>query len=170
MPQKHNPVACGVALAVALRVPGLVATLLASMPQEHERGLGGWQAEWETIPEIFGLVAGSARAMAETCEVLQIDAARMRENLDDTKGLVMAEAVTLALAKKIGRREARASIEEAVLRARAAAQSFTEVLRNDPKITRWLGPSDLDRLLDPERYLGETVRFISLALARRTKS
>jgi 3-carboxy-cis,cis-muconate cycloisomerase len=170
MPQKQNPVASGVALAVAARVPGLVATLLAAMPQEHERGLGGWHAEWETIPEIFGLVAGAARAMAETCEGLEIDALRMRQNLDDTRGLVMAEAVTLALAKKIGRREAQVSIEAALRRSHATAQSFSEVLKSDSKITQWIGPSDLDRLLDPEHYLGEAARFVSRALARRTRS
>ena len=170
MPQKQNPVACGVALAAASRVPGLVATLLAAMPQEHERGLGGWHAEWETIPEIFGLVAGAARAMAETCEGLEIDAPRMRENLDKTRGLLMTEAVTLALAKKVGRRQAQASIDAAIRRSRGAAQSFADVLKSDSTITQWIGASDLDRLLDPERYLGEAACFVSRALARRTKS
>jgi len=170
MPQKQNPVACGVALAAASRVPGLVATLLAAMPQEHERGLGGWHAEWETIPEIFGLVAGAARAMAETCEGLEIDVSRMRENLDAARGLVMAEAVMLALAKKIGRREAQASIEAAVRRSGATAQSFADVLKSDSKITQWIGPSALDRLLEPDHYLGEAAELVSRALARRTKS
>jgi 3-carboxy-cis,cis-muconate cycloisomerase len=169
MAQKQNPVACTVALAAATRVPGLVATLLAAMPQEHERGLGGWHAEWETIPEVFGLVAGAARAMAETFESLEIDAARMRENLDRTGGLVMAEAVVLALAERIGRREAQASIEEAVHRSRATGQSFADVLKSDSKITQWIGPRDLERLLDPEHHLGEAAPFVARVLVTRTK-
>jgi 3-carboxy-cis,cis-muconate cycloisomerase len=169
MPQKQNPVACGIALAAAARVPGLVATLLAAMPQEHERGLGGWHAEWETIPEIFGLVAGAARAMAKTCESLEIDVARMRKNLDETRGLVMAEAVMLALAKRIGRREAQGSIDAAVHCARVTGQSFAEVLRSDSKITQSIGRDDLDRLLEPERYLGEAVAFVARVLVTRTK-
>ena len=50
MPHKRNPVRAAVALSAAVRAPGLVATILSAMPQEHERGLGGWQAEWDTIP------------------------------------------------------------------------------------------------------------------------
>ncbi len=169
MPQKQNPVGCGVALAAATRVPGLIATLLTAMPQEHERGLGGWHAEWETIPEIFGLVAGAARAMAETFESLEVDAARMRENVDRTRGLVMAEAVMLALAERIGRREAQAAIEAAVHRSRATGQGFADVLKSDSKITQWIGPSDLDRLLDPEHHLGEAATFVARVLVTRTK-
>jgi 3-carboxy-cis,cis-muconate cycloisomerase len=169
MPHKQNPVGCGVALAAATRVPGLIATLLTAMPQEHERGLGGWHAEWETIPEIFGLVAGAARAMTETFERLEVDAARMRENLDRTRGLVMAEGVMLALAERIGRREAHAAIEAALHRSRATGQSFADVLKSDAKITPWIGPSDLDRLLDPEHHLGEAATFVARVLVTRTK-
>src|SRR5439155_7339951 len=90
MPHKQNPVGASVALAAAVRAPGLVATMLAAMPQEHERGLGGWQAEWDTLPELVQLTAGAARAMADGLEGLVVDAARMRANLDLTHGLIMA--------------------------------------------------------------------------------
>jgi 3-carboxy-cis,cis-muconate cycloisomerase len=73
MPQKRNPVGASAALAAAVRVPGLVATMLAAMPQEHERGLGGWQAEWETLPEILRLAAGALWQMAEVAEGLELD-------------------------------------------------------------------------------------------------
>jgi 3-carboxy-cis,cis-muconate cycloisomerase len=96
----------------ATRVPGLVATLLAAMPHEHERGVG-WHAEWETLPEIFGLVAGAARSIAESCDGLEIDPARLRENLDRTRVLVMAEAATLALAKEVDILDAHALVEAA---------------------------------------------------------
>jgi len=59
MPQKRNPVACAVILSAAARVPSLASTMLAAMSQEHERGLGGWQAEWETLPELVRLTAGA---------------------------------------------------------------------------------------------------------------
>ncbi len=167
MPQKRNPVGCSVALAAAVRVPPLAATLLAAMPQEHERALGGWQAEWEIIPEIFGLVAGAARAMRKTCDRLEIDAARMRENLEETRGLVMAEAAMVALAQKIGRPEARALIEAATRRARSEERSFGAVLRDEATITRWFDPGDLDRILDPERYLGHAADLVSRVLATR---
>ena len=77
MPHKRNPVACAAVLACAARVPGLVDTLLAAMPQEHERGLGLWQVEWETIPEIFRLAACALARSIEIAEGLEVDAARM---------------------------------------------------------------------------------------------
>src|SRR5207344_380448 len=59
MPQKRNPVGCAAILAAAMRAPGLAATMLSSMPQEHERGLGGWQAEWATLPELVSIAHGA---------------------------------------------------------------------------------------------------------------
>jgi 3-carboxy-cis,cis-muconate cycloisomerase len=167
MPQKRNPVACTVALAAATRVPGLVATLLAAMPHEHERGLGGWHAEWETLPEIFALVAGAARRMAESCDGLEVDAARLRENLDRTRGLVMAEAVTLALAEEVGLLEAHALVGAASRRASAEGRRFIDVLKEEPAVAQRIAAGDLDRITDPERYLGEASRFIARVLARR---
>src|SRR5438105_11841597 len=80
MPHKQNPVNASVVLAAAVRAPGLVATMLAAMPQEHERGLGGWQAEWPTLPELVSLTAGAARAAATMLEGLVVNETRMRQN------------------------------------------------------------------------------------------
>ena len=74
MPQKRNPVGASMAIAAAVRVPGLVATMLAAAAQEHERGLGNWPAEWETLPEIVLLVAGALAAMADVAPGLDVDA------------------------------------------------------------------------------------------------
>ncbi len=82
MPHKHNPVACMVAIAAAQRAPQRVAALLAAMPQEHERALGAWQAELAEWPALVMSTHGSARALAGALAGLQVDAARMRANLD----------------------------------------------------------------------------------------
>ena len=103
MPHKRNPVSASVALAAAVRAPGLVATMLAAMPQEHERGLGGWQAEWTTLPDLVRLAAGAARATAEALEGLSVDAERMLSNLALTRGVVMTEAIAIALPPNVGR-------------------------------------------------------------------
>ena len=106
MPHKRNPVASAIILAAAVRVPALVSTMLSAMVQEHERALGGWQAEWETIPEIYRL---GAVALARTIEIasgLEVDAARMAANLEATGGVVMSEAVSAALSASMGRAEA----------------------------------------------------------------
>src|SRR5271170_6034490 len=97
MPHKRNPVTSAVVLSAAMRVPGLVSTMLSAMVQEEERGLGGWHAEWETLPEIVRLSAGALRRMAEMVPKLEIDAERMKTNVDAPHGLIFAEAVSMAL-------------------------------------------------------------------------
>jgi 3-carboxy-cis,cis-muconate cycloisomerase len=167
MPHKRNPVACAVVLAAATRLPPLVATLLATMPQEHERGLGGWHAEWETLPEIFLLVAGALRHMADAIEGLAVDPARMRANLETTRGLVMAEAVMMALGDRIGRLEAHHLVEAASRRAVVEGAHLRDVLAGDPVVTAHLAPDALDRLFAPEAYLGVAERLVERALLAR---
>src|SRR5581483_11806975 len=103
MPHKHNPVACAVALAAGLRAPALVAVLFGAMPQEYQRGLGGWQAEWSTLPELFTIAADSMRHMSTAVGGLVVKAPRMRQNIEALQGLAMAEQATLALAPSLGR-------------------------------------------------------------------
>jgi 3-carboxy-cis,cis-muconate cycloisomerase len=165
MPHKRNPIGCAVALAAAQRVPQLVATLLAAMPQEHERGLGGWHAEWEAIPEIFLLTSGALRQMADAVAGLTIDPARMSENLEATRGLIMAEAVMMALGDHIGRLEAHHLIEAACRRAVEQGRHLRDVLAQDAAVTAHLSPDELDRLFAPETYLGVAERFVQRVLA-----
>jgi 3-carboxy-cis,cis-muconate cycloisomerase len=169
MPHKRNPIACAVALAAAARIPPLAATLLAAMPQEQERGLGGWHAEWETLPQIFLLAGGALHHMSDAAAGLTVDTERMRANIDATRGLVMAEAVTMALAARIGKRDAHKLVESACRRAVAEGAHLRDLLAGDPAITAQLSPEILDRLFAPESYLGMAERFVERALAARRR-
>lgn len=160
MPHKRNPVASAATLAVAARVPGLVATLMHAMVQEHERGLGGWQAEWETLPEIFRLTAHALGRTIEIAAGLEIDAARMKANLDATRGLVLGEAVSAALAEQIGRAQAHEVLERAAHRANDEQKHLREILLEMPEVREHLSEADIDRLLDPRNYLGSAQRMI----------
>ena len=126
MPHKRNPVASARALAAAVRAPGLVATMLAAMPQEHERAIGGWQAEWETLPVLATLAADAAGAMAWTLAHLEVDEARMRANLDAAGGVARAEGLVAALAPALGRSEAARLVESACRRAAASGGSLAD--------------------------------------------
>ncbi len=117
MPHKRNPTAAASALACAAMAPQLAATIFAAQVQEHERALGGWQAEWPTFPALLLVTSGALRAVADIAEGLEVDAERMRANLDISQGLIMAEAVSVALAKKIGKQEAHKLVEEACKKA-----------------------------------------------------
>ena len=169
MPHKHNPVASAVVIAAATRAPGLVATLLAAMVQEHERGLGGWHAEWIALPELVNVSSGALAQMADTMANLSINADRMQANLEVTQGLIMAEAITLALGPKLGRLAAHERVEAACSRAISEGRHLRQVLAEDTVVTAQLEPQDLDRLFDPHNYLGATVTFIERVLAAHRK-
>jgi 3-carboxy-cis,cis-muconate cycloisomerase len=154
MPHKRNPVSAAVVLSAATRVPGLVGTMLSAMVQEDERGLGNWHAEWETLPEIFRLTAGALHQMAVIVPHLEIDAARMRRNLDATQGLIFAEAVTMAMGKHIGKSAAHTLLEAASRQARESGKHLREVLAQNPAVSERLTSLELDRLFAPENYLG----------------
>jgi len=160
MPHKRNPVACAMILAAATRVPGLVAIMLTAMLQEDERGLGGWHAEWETVPEIVCLTAGAMHHLADVVPRLEIDVKRMRENLELTKGLIFAEAITTALGEQISRFQARELIDAASERAVKEKRHLRDVLHDDPKIAAHLSSDQLDKLFDPRNYTGTSNEFI----------
>jgi len=165
MPHKRNPVGSAVMIAAATRAPGLVATLLATMPQEHERSLGLWHAEWEVLPELCCLVSGALAQALAAIPDLDVDAERMRANLDLTGGLVMAESVSIALAQRVGREKAHHLIEECCRRAAAQNRHLRSVLGDTPEVCAELTDGELDRLLDPACYLGQASRWVERALA-----
>jgi 3-carboxy-cis,cis-muconate cycloisomerase len=167
MPHKQNPVGAAVALAAALRVPGLVSTMLAAMVQEHERGLGGWHAEWETLPAICMLAAGALAHMTDVAAGLEVDAPRMKENLARTGGLILAEAVSMALAPALGR-AAHGLIERACRRAVDEGLSLRAALAAEPEVTAHLSAADLDRLCDPANYTGQSAQLVARVLASRS--
>ncbi|HEX8035867.1 MAG TPA: hypothetical protein VF510_18570, partial [Ktedonobacterales bacterium] len=144
--------------------PGLVATMLSSMTQEHERGLGGWQAEWETLPDIFLLTAGALRQMVQVAEGLEVDVGRMRANLDITRGLIFAEAVSMALARHVGRQRAHELVRAATLRAASQERHLRDVLSDDEAVTAHLSPDDLDRLFDPRGAIGLSEQLVERIL------
>ncbi|MCO8168001.1 3-carboxy-cis,cis-muconate cycloisomerase [Pseudomonas sp. 21LCFQ02] len=168
MPHKRNPVGAAVLIGAATRAPGLVATMLSAMPQEHERSLGLWHAEWETLPDLCCLVSGALQQALLMVPQLQVDAARMRTNLDATQGLLLAEAVSIALARCMGRDAAHHLIEQSCRRAVEQGVHLRQVLGDDPQVSHHLSAADLDRLLDPAHYLGQASHWVERAVAQHT--
>ena len=165
MPHKRNPVGAAVLIGAATRVPGLVSTLFSAMPQEHERSLGLWHAEWETLPQICCLVSGSLQQARLLAEGLEVDAARMARNLDLTQGLVLAEAVSIVLAQRVGRDTAHHLLEQCCKRAVAEQRHLRAVLGDEPQVTAQLSSAELDNLLNPAHYLGQAQVWVERAVA-----
>ncbi|PTM42429.1 3-carboxy-cis,cis-muconate cycloisomerase [Bosea sp. 124] len=165
MPHKRNPVLCTLILSAAKRAPGLVSTMLACMPQEHERAMGGWHAEWRTMAELFRLSGAALNQAVTLIEGLQVFPESMRRNLDLTNGLVMAERVSLALAETLGRSAAHHALEDASRRCVASGRHLREVIGEDPAISNKLTPAELDALFDPATYRGASDSIIDRILA-----
>ncbi|WP_440857093.1 3-carboxy-cis,cis-muconate cycloisomerase [Pseudomonas syringae] len=169
MPHKRNPVGAAVMISTATRAPGLVGTMLSAMPQEHERSLGLWHAEWETLPELCCLVSGSLQQALQVIPGLQVDAERMAINLQSTKGLVLAEAVSIALAQRIGRDAAHHLVEQCCRRAVEQSAHLRQVLGETPQVSEQFSSDELDRLLDPAHYLGQARHWVERAVAEHTR-
>lgn len=165
MPHKRNPVGAAVLIGAATRVPGLVSTLFSAMPQEHERSLGLWHAEWETLPEICCLVSGSLQQARLLADGLEVDAARMGRNLELTQGLVLAEAVSIVLAQRVGRDTAHHLLEQCCKRAVAEQRHLRAVLGDEAQVTAQLSSAELDDLLNPAHYLGQAHVWVERAVA-----
>ena len=165
MPHKRNPVASASALAAATMAPQLAATIFAAQVHDHERSAGPWHAEWPTLPTLMLVTSGALAAIVDIAEGLDVDAERMRANLDTTHGLIMAEAVTFALAEKIGKSDAHHLLEAASKTAVAEKKHLRDVLTADPRVTAHLDAGRIAKLFDPMSYQGVSQALIDRLLA-----
>ena len=164
LPQKRNPVHAVLTVAAARRAPGLVATVLAAMPQEHERAAGAWHAEWDTLRDLLRITGGAAAHGRGMLAALRVDPARMRANLAAGGAALMAESVAGRLAPALGRGAAHALVRDL---ARAGAErgvGLREVLVNDPAVREHLSEADVDAALDPADHLGAAGALVDRAL------
>src|SRR5581483_11821424 len=165
MPQKRNPIASEYVIAATRGVHALVPLMLQAMPGDHQRSTGPWQSEEIALPQIC-VLASAAFAHARTIvEGLSVDAARMRANLDETHGLIVAEAVSMALAERVGHARAHAIVESASSEAIAARRPLLDVLAVRPDVAAHVDRAQLAELLDPARYVGEAGAVVDRVLA-----
>ena len=164
MPHKRNPVGCAAVLTAAMRAPNLVATVFGGMVQEHERALGGWQAEWDTLPDIARLSCGALAQISTIIEGIEVDGERLAQNLALTRGLILGEAVMLALGDTLGRLEAHHLVERASKQAIASGATLYDVLSAEPQVMQQLSPERLKALLDPANYVGQATQFVDAVL------
>ena len=179
MPHKRNPVASVVILGCTRRAPGLLATLAAAGEQELQRAAGAWHAEWEPLADLLGVTSSASRWTAELLAGLQLDADRMRANLDAAGGFPMAARVAALLAPVLGPVAAHEAVAEASAVAAAAGRPLRDALLDSSERARWragagpdqqrldaiLSPERVDAALDPDGYLGASRRFVADALA-----
>ncbi len=136
MPHKRNPVASTVIIAAHSAAKGHVTTLLDAMTASHERSPGLWHAEWLALPQLFGLASGALREAVAIANGLEVNAERMRANLDAPHGLLFSDAVASALAARHGRGEAHHLVEAAAGKVRDSGKHLRDVLLADAKFAQ----------------------------------
>ena len=169
MPQKRNPISSLYIHATAALVRQHAAALLEAAVADHERSTGPWEIEWIALPEIFLLSAGALSQTRSMVEGLEVDAARMRENLDMTHGAIVSEAVMMGLGPYLGRQRAHDLVYDICREAAAAGTPLIDLLARNPEISRHLSGHELERMVDPANYLGLAGEMVDRVLASERK-
>ena len=166
MPQKRNPIAsCYIHAAISV-VRQHSAALMDAMVADHERSTGPWEIEWIVLPEAFCLIAGALKQSRAVVEGLEVDAAAMMRNIEMTGGLVMSEAVMMGLGPYIGREYAHDLVYDLCRESLQKKAPLIELLVAHPEIKRHVGRPELERMLDPANYLGQSGLMVDRVLSQ----
>jgi 3-carboxy-cis,cis-muconate cycloisomerase len=165
MPQKRNPISSELMLAACKGVRQHAGLMLDAMVQDFERATGPWHAEWMAIPESFVLTAGALHQAKFALGGLIVDETRMADNLDISRGLIVAEAVMMGLAPHIGRQEAHDLVYDACRITNDKGITLADALSADPRVTSRLDRATIDRLTSPTNYLGLAPEMVDRVLA-----
>src|SRR5262249_26975857 len=173
MPQKRNPISCLYIHSTVALVRQHVAALLEAAVADHERSTGPWEIEWISLPEIFLLTSG---ALAQTNLILpglEVDAERMRANLDLTPGIIISQArtivcegVVMGLAPHRGRQRAQDLVYDICRKVAASGKPLVDLLAQNADIARHLTRAQLEKMCDPGAYLGLAGEMVDEVLAR----
>jgi 3-carboxy-cis,cis-muconate cycloisomerase len=165
MPQKRNPISSELMLAAAKAVRQHAGLMLDAIVQDFERATGPWHAEWMAIPESFVLTAGALHQAKFALGGLIVDEKKMAENLDISRGLIVAEAVMMGLAPELGRQEAHDVVYDACRLANDKGLSLADALSQDARVTSRIDRATIARLTRPENYLGLAPAMVDRVLA-----
>jgi 3-carboxy-cis,cis-muconate cycloisomerase len=166
MPQKRNPISSNYIHACTAMVRQHVAALLDAMVEDHERATGPWEIEWIAVPEIFLLSAGALAQTRVMLSGLEVDAKRMRANLDLTLGMVVSEAVMMGLGPHLGRQRAHDLVYDICRVSAQKGEPLVDLLAKDAEISRHVSRAELEKMCDPANYLGLAGEMVDRVLAR----
>jgi 3-carboxy-cis,cis-muconate cycloisomerase len=165
MPQKRNPISSELMLAASKGVRQHAGLMLDAMVQDFERATGPWHAEWMAIPESFVLTAGSLHQAKFALGGLIVDEKKMADNLDISRGLIVAEAVMMGLASDLGRQEAHDVVYDACRVANDKGLTLADALSADSRVSARIDRATIERLTSPKNYLGLAPEMVDRVLA-----
>jgi len=153
LPHKANPILSWQIMAGATLVQRNADAMIGAVRQEQERSGHGF-IEGRVVPEAFIESHACLEKMLALLDGLRVDTGRMRRNLDATGGMIVAEAVQMALAPSLGRLRAHDLVHQACAESVKPGRVLLDTLAEMPEVHAALSRDDLRRLLDPCRYLG----------------
>ena len=166
MPHKRNPILAERVTGMARLLRGDALIGLENMALWHERDISHSSAERFVFERALGVAAYATRTLADILDGIEVDAERMRSNLEQLGGMVYSEALLLAMiAKGAGRQDAYRLVQAAAKRAWAGDATFAEALASDPGVAEWLSADEIARAMDLEHHLagiGVTYRALGL--------
>lgn len=165
MPQKRNPISCLYIHATAALVRQHATALLEAAVADHERSTGPWEIEWIALPEIFLLASGCLAQARDLLAGIEVDAARMRANLDLTGGQIASEAVMMGLGPYLGRQRAHDLVYDICRKAAASGAPLLDLLAQNPEISAHVTRSELAAMVEPANYLGLAGEMVDRVLA-----
>ncbi len=169
MPQKRNPISCAYITACSSVVRQHTAALLNAMSADFERATGTWEIEWLVLPEIFCYSAGALAQAKYMLSGLLVHPENMARDLKLTDGLVNTEAVMMALAPKMGRSTAHDKLSKICLQVSSGKARLIDLLSKDSDIGKLYDREALEKLLDPDKYLGSSGIMVDRVLAARKR-
>lgn len=167
MPQKRNPISCLYIHANISVARQYSAALMDAMVADHERSTGPWEIEWVALPEIFCLMSGALKQTKFVLQGLEVDAGRMRSNMDITNGLVMSEAVMMGLGPYLGREYAHDLVYDLCRQALQENRPLIDILEAHPEIKCHVTRAQLEDLCNPVNHLGQAGVMVDRVLAAR---
>ena len=167
MPQKRNPISSEVILACSKILREYHSSMLDSMVLDHERATGQWHLEWLSIPNAFLIASASFNSAKLLLEGLEVSPEHMKENMDKTKGLIVAESVMMSLAPNLGRQVAHDLVYDCCRKSLKEGIPFLDSLLSVNKISKVFSKSELKKLVDPKNYLGAAPAMAKKLLINR---
>ena len=167
MPQKRNPISAEVILACSKILREYHSSMLDAMVLDHERATGQWHVEWNSIPNAFIIASASLNSAKFLLEGLEVSPERMKENMDKTKGLIVAESVMMSLAPHIGRQVAHDLVYDCCRKSLKERIPFLDCLLSIKEISNVFDKQQLKKIIDPTNYLGASPSMAQKLLDKR---
>jgi len=167
MPQKRNTISSEIMLACSKLLREHHSSMLDAMVLDHERATGQWHVEWNAIPNSFIIASSSFKSARFLLEGLEVSPENMKKNIDKTNGLIVAEAVMMALAPHIGRQVAHDIVYDCCRQTIKNNIPFVDSLLADKNISKIFNENDLLEIVNPSNYLGAAPAMANKLLKNR---